>query len=69
MSLLDVYDRTDTVDANMMDAAAAGGAGAAAAAGVKKVVLKGPRACSTCARAKSRCIAGPARQEKCERQV
>ncbi|KAK4157889.1 hypothetical protein C8A00DRAFT_11257 [Chaetomidium leptoderma] len=30
-------------------------------------VLKGPRACATCARAKSRCIAGPGGQEKCER--
>ncbi|KAK4242585.1 protein priB [Achaetomium macrosporum] len=29
--------------------------------------LKGPRACATCARAKSRCISGPAGQEKCER--
>ncbi|KAK3906352.1 protein priB [Staphylotrichum tortipilum] len=45
--------------------AAAGVAGAGG--GMEKVVLKGPRACSTCARAKSRCIAGPARQEKCER--
>ncbi|KAH6636618.1 hypothetical protein F5144DRAFT_187219 [Chaetomium tenue] len=30
-------------------------------------VLKGPRACATCAKAKSRCIAGPRGQEKCER--
>ncbi|KAH6850201.1 hypothetical protein B0I37DRAFT_352715 [Chaetomium sp. MPI-CAGE-AT-0009] len=30
-------------------------------------VLKGPRACATCAKAKSRCIAGPKGQEKCER--
>ncbi|GAB1320540.1 Transcription factor domain-containing protein [Madurella fahalii] len=30
-------------------------------------VLKGPRACTTCARAKSRCIPGPKGQEKCER--
>jgi len=36
-------------------------------AGAGKKVLKGPKACSTCARAKSRCIPGPARQEKCER--
>lgn len=32
-------------------------------------VLKGPRACATCAKAKSRCIAGPRGQEKCERYV
>ncbi|KAK4147041.1 uncharacterized protein C8A04DRAFT_9434 [Dichotomopilus funicola] len=30
-------------------------------------INKGPRACATCARAKSRCISGPRGQEKCER--
>ncbi|KAK4188676.1 protein priB [Podospora australis] len=30
-------------------------------------VSKGPRACATCARAKSRCIPGPDGQQKCER--
>ncbi|KAK4169215.1 protein priB [Cladorrhinum sp. PSN259] len=30
-------------------------------------VTKGPRACATCARAKSRCISGPEGQGKCER--
>ncbi|KAK4044033.1 hypothetical protein C8A01DRAFT_12582 [Parachaetomium inaequale] len=39
--------------------------GSAAVAAGK--VLKGPRACATCAKAKSRCIAGPGGQEKCER--
>ncbi|KAK4123769.1 hypothetical protein N657DRAFT_573578 [Parathielavia appendiculata] len=37
------------------------------AAPVASKVTKGPRACATCAKAKSRCIAGPKGQDKCER--